>query len=198
MRFLLLLGVLLFVLPASAQDRADLRRVVLVNGDVYVGTVADEEADPVVVVTTDGIERQFRREQVALVAPLIRGRFYRTDSVKTRLFFSPTARTLGGGEFRGDLAYVFPSVTAGLSARVDLLGSGFVTFGDGALATPLVGLKGQVYDGESAKVALGTSALFTFGGEIDGLNGGFVAVPYGVATLGDETRAVSFGVGGIL
>src|SRR5690606_41294546 len=69
------------------------------------------------------------------------------------------------GEFRGDLAYVFPSVTAGLSARVDLLGSGFVTFGDGALATPLVGLKGQVYDGESAKVALGTSALFTFGGD---------------------------------
>src|SRR5690606_16322132 len=102
---------------ASAQERDDLRRVVLVNGDTYVGTVADEGADPLVVVTTDGVVRQFRREQVALVAPLIRGRFFRTDPVKTRLFFAPTARTLGGGAFRGDIVYVFPSVTAGLSDR---------------------------------------------------------------------------------
>ena len=180
---------------AQAQDRSDLRRVVLTNGDVYVGTVADETADPLVIVTADGIERQFRRSQVAFVAPLIRGRFFRTDPIKTRLFFAPTARTLGAGEFRGDLTYLYPSITAGLSDRVDFVGSGFVTVGDGAFATPLLGVKGTVYEGERAQVALGTSALFAFG---DGVEGGFIAVPYGVVTLGDETRAVSFGVGGAL
>lgn len=182
--------------PAAAQEAPpELRRVVLVNGDVYVGTVEDEAADPLVVVTTDGVVRRFGRDQVALVAPLIRGRFFRTDPVRTRLFFAPTARTMGAGAFRGDLAYVFPSVTAGLGDRVDLLASGFVTFGDGAFVTPLVGVKGRVYDGEAADVALGTSALFALG---DGEGDGFLAIPYGVVTLGDETRAVSFGLGGAL
>ncbi|MDX1420780.1 MAG: hypothetical protein R3181_12490 [Rubricoccaceae bacterium] len=195
-RSLLVLALVLgTALAVSAQDNADLRRVVLVNGDVYVGTVADEAADPLVIVTTDGIERRFRRDQVALVAPLIRGRFYRTDPVGTRFFLAPTARTLGGGEFRGDLTYLYPSITAGLSDRVDLLASGFVTFGDGAFVTPLVGVKGLVYDRPTAKVALGTSALFVVGDEVDG---GFVALPYGVVTLGDETKAVSFGLGGAL
>ena len=195
--YLAVLTLLVAAGPALAQENADLRRVVLVNGDVYVGTVADENADPLVIITTDGIERQFRRDQVALVAPLIRGRFFRTDPVKTRLFLAPTARTVGGGEFRGDLTYLYPSITAGLSDRVDLLASGFVTFGDGAFVTPLVGVKGVVYDAPTTKVALGTSALFVVGDDgADGVDGGFIALPYAVATFGDETRAVSVGVGG--
>lgn len=195
-RPLLCLVTVLFALAASApaasgQDRPDLRRVVLTNGDIYVGTVADEAADPVVVVTTDGIERRFPRDRVALVAPLIRGRFFRTDPVRTRLFFAPTARPLGGGDVRADLAYVFPSITAGLSDRVDLLASGFLIVGDGGGATPLVGFKATVVDGPAAQVAVGTSALFVIGGGDDG----FLAVPYGVVTLGDETQSVSFGIG---
>lgn len=191
-----LLAVLLASLAFASVARAqadELRRLVLVNGDVYVGYVADETADPVVIRTTDGVERRFSQAEVDFVAPLIRGRFFRTDPVKTRFFVAPTARTLGGGEFRGDLTYFFPSVTAGLGDRVDLLGSGFVTIGDGAVATPLVGLKAQVYASETAQVALGTSALFAFG---DGADGAFIAAPYAVATLGDETRAVSIGAGG--
>ena len=176
-----------------AQEDDAIRRIVLVDGEVYVGTVEDEEADPLVVVTRDGVERRFPRTRVALVAPLIRGRFFRTDPVRTRFFLTPTARTLGGGEFRGDITLLYPSVTAGLSDRVDLLGSGFISFGEDAFATPLLGLKGQVYDSPTAKVAIGTSALFVIG---SGVDGGFVAVPYAVATLGDETRAFSVGVGG--
>ncbi len=191
--FLLFPLVLLLSSSAWAQDDS-VRRVVLTDGSTYVGTVEDENADPLVVVTRDGIRREFARDRVALVAPLIRGRFFRTDPVGTRFFFAPTARTLGGGAFRGDLALIYPSITAGLSDRVDVLATGFVSFGNESFITPLVGLKGLVYDSPSAKVALGTSALVTLGGGA----GGFVAVPYGVVTLGDETRAVSFGVAGAL
>ncbi len=176
---------------ALAQDDS-LRRVVLVDGAVYVGTVADESADPLVIVTRDGVRREFSRDRVALVGPLLRGRFFRTDPVGTRLFFAPTARTLGGGAFRGDLTVLYPSVTAGLTDGLDLLATGFVGFGEDAFVAPLIGLKGLVYSSPSTKVALGTSALVAVGDGGDG----FVAVPYGVVTLGDETRAVSFGVGG--
>ena len=195
LRSLVALAALLSVSAVSAQDNADLRRVVLTNGDVYVGVVADESADPVVIRTTDGIERQFARDQVELIAPLIRGRFFRTDPVRTRFFFAPTARTLGGGTFRGDLATLYPSLTVGLSDRTDFLATGFVTFGSDVFVTPLLGVKAQILATESAQIALGTSALFAFG---SGADGGFFAIPYGVVTLGDETRAVSIGLGGAI
>ncbi|WP_420455088.1 hypothetical protein [Rubrivirga sp.] len=184
----------LVALASAAQAQSDdRRRIVLTNGDIYVGVVVDGDSDPIVIRTTDGVERRFARADVAEIAPLINGRFFRTDPVKTRLFLSPTARTLGGGEFRGDLTYFYPSITAGLGDRVDLLASGFVTVGDNAFVTPLVGLKAQVYATESTTLALGTSALFAFG---DGTDGAFVAAPYAVATFGDETRAVTVGAGG--
>ena len=194
---LLLALVALALAPAlQAQSNDDLRRVVLLNGDVYVGTVADETADPVVVLTTDGVERSFPRSQVDFVAPLIRGRFFRTDPVKTRFFVAPTARTMGAGEFRGDLTYIFPSVTAGITDRIDFLGSGLLGFassgGDDELFfTPLIGLKGQIVNGDGLQIALGTSAQFQFGSGSNTIS----ATPYGVVTVGDETRAVSFGIG---
>ncbi|MEM0964046.1 MAG: hypothetical protein AAGK21_16075 [Bacteroidota bacterium] len=191
-RFLLAPLALLLAIPTlQAQD--DLRRVVLINGDVYVGVVEDETADPVTIRTTDGIERRFAQAEIDFIAPLIRGRFFRTDPVKTRFFLAPTARTLGAGEFRGDLTYFYPSVTAGLSDRVDLLGSGFVTFSNGNFATPLIGVKGQVYASESAQVALGASTVILLADDP-----AFGAIPYAVATFGDETRAFSIGAGGLI
>ena len=197
----LLLGALVALLlstAALAQSNEDLRRLVLINGDVYVGVVANENADPVVITTTDGVQRRFPRAQVDFIAPLINGRFFRTDPVKTRLFFAPTARTLGGGEFRGDLAYVYPAITAGVSDNVDLLATGFLSFGvnggDGGFITPLVGFKARVLNGEQTQVAVGTSAVFLIG---DG-DSAVGAVPYAVATFGDETRSVSVGAGALV
>ena len=189
-RLILSALVALLLAPAVlAQSSDPLRRVVLVNGDVYVGTVADETADPVVVRTTDGIERSFPRAQVEEISPLIRGRFFRTDPVRTRLTIAPTARTLGAGDVRADF---YPSITVGLGDRVDGLATGYFVVGGDAAASPLLGVKGQVYATERAQVALGTSAAFVF----DGDDLSVLAIPYGVVTLGDETRAVSFGAGG--
>ncbi|MGB3545226.1 hypothetical protein, partial [Rubrivirga sp.] len=145
--------------------------------------------------TTDGVERRFARSAVEFVGPLIRGRFFRTDPVKTRFFLAPTARTLGGGEFRGDLTYIFPSLTAGLSDRVDLTASGLIGVSSGleddVFFTPLVGLKGQVYRSDGVQVALGLSGQAQIGA-----GSSLSAVPYAVATFGDETRAISIGLGG--
>ena len=99
---------LLFLAPAlHAQTDGELRRVVLIDGTVIVGTVVDESADPVVVVTEAGVEQRVPRAQVELVAPLIEGRFFRIDPTRTRLVLTPTGRTLGAGRTRvGTLLYI--------------------------------------------------------------------------------------------
>ena len=198
MRALLpLLAFLLLASGAYAQDAGeDLRRVILTDGTVYFGTVEDENADPVVLVTRDGVRREFARSRVQDILPLINGKFYRTDPVRTRFFLAPTARTLGGGEFRGDLTYFFPSLTAGVSDRLDFTASGLIGAvssggNDEFFFSPLVGVKGQIVSQENLQVALGVSTQVQLGA-----GGSFSALPYGVVTIGDETQAFTFGVGG--
>ena len=210
-RCLLALAALLLASAASAQSNDEVRRVVLANGDVYVGVVADESADPVVVTTRDGIERRFQRDQVEMIAPLIRGRFFRTDPLGTSLAIGPTARTQGGGRTRVGLTGFVPTVNVGLSDRVDLTGAGTFIIGDGSGFVPLIGVKGAVVERPGLTLALGASVAATLGGEdtffVCGDEGcverredgdAFLAVPYGVATVGDATRAFTVGVAGFV
>lgn len=215
MRSFALFSLVLFLATAAhAQSNDEVRRVVLTTGEVYVGVVQDETADPVVVTTRDGIQRQFRRDQVSVVAPLIRGRFFRTDPVKTSLIIAPTARTQGTGNIRLGFTGFVPSVTAGVSDRVDVTGAGFLVLGSGASSVvPLIGVKGQVLRSETATVALGLSAAAVLDDgsrvyyDIDPNgnpiyreedNSGVLAVPYGVATFGDETQSATLGVAGLI
>lgn len=192
-RFATLLALLLLAAPfARAQEGPPLRRVVLIDGSVYVGTVADEAADPLVVVTTDGVSRTFAQAQVEAVTPLIRGRFFRTDPVRTRLFVSPTARTVGDGRVRLSVLGA-PNVAVGLSDRVDVSATGYFALGDGAAVLPLLGMKGTVVQAEGVSVALGASVIVPIGANV---SGAFAAFPYAVASFGDETRSVNIGVTG--
>lgn len=209
-RLLLLLAICLAASAASAQPADEVRRVVLNDGDVYVGVVADEAADPVVVTTRDGLERRFPRDQVAMVAPLLRGRFFRTDPLGTSLAVGPTARTQGGGNTRVGLTGFFPGVNIGLTDRVDITGAGVLLFGDGGGVIPLVGVKGAVVQRPGLTVSLGASVAAVLGGEEVYYDCGafdcvatresassYLGVPYGVATFGDETRAFTVGVAGL-
>ena len=192
-RFATLLALCLVAAPlARAQSDPALRRVVLIDGTVYVGTIADEAADPVVVTTTDGVTRTFARAAVETVAPLIRGRFFRTDPVRTRLFVSPTARTVGDGRVRLSVLGA-PNVAVGLSDRVDVSATGYLALGAGGGALPLLGVKGTVYQSGSAAVAVGASVLVPIGGDV---SGAFAAFPYVAVSLGDETRSVNLGLTG--
>lgn len=201
-----------FAPTAGAQTDAEVRRVVLLNGDVYVGVVEDETADPVVIVTRDGVRREFRQDQVEMIAPLIRGRFFRTDPVGTGLVIGPTARTQGGGAVRVGLTAIVPTVNVGVSDRVDLTGAGGFSFGsEGGGFLPLLGIKGSVVQRDGLTVALGASGAAVLGSEYEDYqcdefgctvtsrdNDSFLAIPYGVVTVGDETRAATFGVAGFV
>ncbi len=192
----LLVAVLLAAPLVRAQADPALRRVVLTDGSVYVGTVADEAADPLVVVTTDGVTRTFARARVETVAPLIRGRFFRTDPVRSRLFLSPTARTIGGGQVR--LSFLgAPNVAVGLTDHVDASATGYLALGDGGGILPLLGIKGTIWQAGNVSVALGASVLIPLTGD-ETIDGSAVAFPYGVVTVGDETRSVNIGLTGVV
>ena len=114
----------LLAVPALQAQTDELRRVVLIDGSVLVGFVEDETADPVVILSESGVEQRVPRAQIATIAPLIDGRFFRVDPTRTRLILTPTGRTLGAGRTRvGTLLYIIPQATVGLNDRVDLGGT---------------------------------------------------------------------------
>ena len=197
-RFAPLVFALLLAASASAQTPGDspgaLRRIVLVDGTVFVGTVADESADPVVILSTDGLERRVPRARVAEITDLIAGRFRRLDPTRSRLILTPTARTIGAGNARLSLlAYIVPNVAYGLTDRIDLSATGFLTFGSGSGVLPVLGFKGTVVDTPGLQAAVGASAVIPLG---DDVGGGFAVTPYGVVTVGSEVRSLTFAVGG--
>jgi len=191
-----LVAVLALASAAQAQS-SDVRRVVLVDGSILVGTVVDESSDPVVITTQNGVEQRIPRAQIELIAPLIDGRFYRVDPTRTRLILSPTGRTLGAGKKRvGTLLYIVPNATFGLTDRVDVGGTLFLSFGsDYASLVPVVGAKVGLVDTGSFAFAIGANA----GTEIGQSDGGtFVATPYAAVTAGSELRSVSASVTGFV
>ncbi len=121
-----------------------------------------------------------------------------TDPTRTRTVLAPTARTLGAGETRlGTTFYIFPSITHGVSERIDLYGSGFGVFGGGGGGFVSVGAKGALVDQPGLGVAIGTTLVVPFASG-DDVNGSFIALPYGVVTVGDNARSVSLGVTGVV
>ena len=196
LRPLLTLALLLVALAPSASGQTDdRRRVVLDDGTVLVGTVADEGADPLVVVTDGGVEQRVPRVRVVEVTPLIDGRFYRLDPTRTRLVVSPTGRTLGRGRTRvGTLVYVVPNATVGLTDRLDLGGTLGITGGSDFLAvTPVIGAKLGLVDTGSFAAAIGTNVALPLATE-GGVNGAFAVTPYAAVTVGSALRSVSASV----
>lgn len=182
---------------ASGQDRSDLRRVVLTNGDVYVGTVADEAADPVVLTTEGGIEQRIPRAQIAEIGPLLDGRFSRYDPARTRLFFSPTARSLGSGNKRFSAYYLFPSIAVSVSERVDMSAGATIPFvsSDGAAIALNGNVKVTLTQSDGFATAVGGSALVPLSTE--DVAPGIGGTVYGLATFGGEAGAVTIGAYGV-
>lgn len=198
MRALLLAAV--FLLPALAWAQDAPRRVVLTDGTVVVGVVADEAADPIVVTTASGVEQRVPRARVARIEPLVGGRFTRVDPTRTRLVFSPTGRTMGQqGQTRlGVLSVVIPNVTYAVTPRVDLGAATFFTFGSGGVGGVLVpGAKAQVVSMPGLDAAVGASVAVPFSSG-DDFDGSFAVTPYAAVSVGDVTRSATVGVTGFI
>lgn len=194
-RFLPLLLALLALAPVLEAQTGELRRVVLEDGTVLVGFVEDESADPLVLVTEAGIEQRVPLARVAEVTALLDGRFTRYDPARTRLFVSPTARSLGSGQRRFSAYYIFPSLAVGLTDRVDVsLGSTIpLVTSDGAGVVLNGNVKAALIESDGFAAAVGGSASVPVATEGDtGVLGTF----YAVATIGGEASAVTVGAYG--
>lgn len=186
---------ILFVFPAAVAQDAPVR-VVLVDGTVITGTVVDANADPVIVVTAEGIEQRVPQARIREITPLIRGRFTRTDPAATRLFVAPTARTLGQGRGRFSAYTILPSVAYGAADFLDVTaGLSIPAIGDGdVFLVGSAGVKAQPFrQGDAFAAALGTTIGFPI---LGGDGGGLIGTVYGVGTIGPSTGSLTFGAFG--
>ncbi|MFQ5575193.1 MAG: hypothetical protein ACE5E0_06175 [Terriglobia bacterium] len=194
---LFILGCVLLAHPVQAQDERPVGeqpvRVVLNDGSKLVGTIIERGEEFVVFRTVSGVEMSLLRDQIkdikVLKGSIVEGHYRRTDPNRTRLFFSPTARSLGGGSGYFSLYEIFfPYVSVGVGD--------VITAGGGVSLVP--GTKQQLLYGatkltlvEKRGVALaagGFVATITSG---EGSGGAL----FGLGTFGGDEAALTLGLG---
>ena len=195
--FLFILGCTMLAHPVQAQDERPMGeqpvRVVLKDGSRLVGTILEESDDAIQFRTASGVEMTIPRDQVKEIETLrgtfVRGEYLRADPNRTRLFFAPTARSLGSGRGYVALYGLFiPYVSVGVG-DVATLGGGISLF-------PFV--EEQLLYGaakftfvERGGVALAAGGFIsTITGE-----GGYGGAVFGVGTFGRSDAALSLGLG---
>lgn len=189
---------------AAAQEAArlvvsdTLLEVRLAAGESYVGRVVAVSGDSITLETTTGTRIQFTRDQAVLVRPAageVRGSaFWRQDPNDTRLFFSPTARTLSRGNgYVGVYELFVPFVAYGVTDRLLIAGgSPFYLALTGEITPPFyVGPKVLLVSSPRFAASAGALAVVV----PDGDNTEAFGVAYGVGTWGTRDHAVSAGAG---
>jgi hypothetical protein len=189
MRAFLLLLALVLVLPTAAQEVGTRQRVVLTGGRVIVGTVVATSGEAVVL-DVDGVRTEIPRAQIVRISD-VTGRFTRNDPNDTRLFITPTGRTLPRGAGRLTTYFVFPSVAYGVTGNLDVSAAASIPVdGNGLVsATAKVG----VVQREALALAAGASASTFYGDNSDLITG----TVYGVGTFGTPERSLTLGAYGI-
>jgi hypothetical protein len=178
-----------------ASPDGHLHRVLLGNGTVYFGWIA-QEGDPVRIQLTDGEVVEIARERVARIEPmrgtLEGGEFWPADPNASRLFFTPTGRNLpaGGGSFNAYYG-LLPFAAVGITDRVTIAGGTPFFFGgdDGRLI--YLAPKVQLVRKEGFQLATGVLALHYTAGPDRG-----TYLVYSVATVGSTPNSgVTAGIG---
>ncbi len=182
--------------PAASAQAPDVRRIVLVDGTILVGVVVDESADPVVIRAENGIEQRIPQSQIVEITELLDGRFTRYDPARTRLFFSPTARSLGAGTKRFSAYYLFPSLALGVSDHVDLSVGSTIPFvsSEGVFLGLNGNVKATLVEQDGFGAAVGGSLVVPISTE--DTTPGAVGTVYALSTIGGDTGAVTLGAYG--
>ena len=197
MRFFLLVALLLVVLvsPSAAQMTGDsaLYQVRLTDGTSIVGRIVSRSPEQIVVVTLTDARFELKPEQIRDVREahgrIVNGEFWWTDPNNTRLFFAPTARSVGQGQgYIGTFMVALPFVSYGLTDRITLAGGAPILFGE---IQPLyIAPKIQVLASENLGVAVGVLSVFSLDGDDES-----VGVLFAVSTVGTSDRALTGGLG---
>jgi hypothetical protein len=128
---------------------------------------------------------------LVLAAPLAAAQTeQRVDPNDSRLFVSPTARTMPQGQGRfSDYMVFFPSLAYGFNDWLDASASVSIIPGS-SVQTLTANLKARVHSSENLDVAVG-NLLATLIGDVDG--NGLAGSVYGLATFGSTRRALTVG-----
>lgn len=164
------------------------------DGASWVGRITAIGADTIHFLTEYGPIRipvhNLSTIETMPVSSIREGQYWFKNPNTTRLFFSPTARTLKQGEgYFADYWIFFPSVTFGITDNL--------TFGGGMSIIPGLDISNQLFFltpklGFDVKenVNLATGVLYMNIPEAKALG-----IIYGVSTFGDENRSATAGLG---
>lgn len=184
--------------PGRLEVGDSLWEVRLRQGEAYVGRVVAVAGDTVTLETANGTRIEFTRAQVISAQPArgtLHGQvFWREDPNATRLFFSPTGRSLPeNGGYLGVYELFIPFVAYGVTDRLALAGgSPFYLAFTGEITPPLyLGPKLQVM--RSDRLAASVGAMGVIVPEDDETH--HFGILYGVGTYGSPDYAVSAGAG---
>lgn len=187
-------------LPARAQAQVEVRpaeageiqEVRLTDGSTLVGRVI-ASGDPIRFELASGGVVELARAQIrelrTVRGKLHDGAFWARDPSANRLFFGPTARTIGEGH--GYLAVFeafFPSVSVGLTDEVTMGGGTILRAIDGADRPFWLVPKVKLLEARHTALSVGALA-------ITNLDHGWAGILYGVLTRGDPDNAVTLGLG---
>lgn len=199
---LLILFLWLAPVAASAQtvSRQDSVRVMteleMRDGSRFVGDVVEETADTIRLRSLSGTEVDVRKADIdkrrSVTGRVADGRFVAFDPNRTRLFFGPTARPLGKGQwYFADYWLFFGFVGGGVTEHLTLAGGGLLI---PELANNFfyVAPKLTLLGGERRSLGVGVLAGFVGGDDLEYGNFGIV---YGVYTHGWSDNALTLGAG---
>jgi hypothetical protein len=182
--------------PAHAQEpppAAEVQRVRLHDGSVLIGTVVEQTADRVVVVTTAGSRVEIPRAQVASIVTVTRGpggEFWMEDVNATRLFFGPTGRSLGGGEgYLSVFQLFFPFAAYGITDWLTVA-AGTAVFPEVMFQLFYIAPKVRVASTPGFEAGVGVLALF-----LPRETRESAGIAYGVGSVGTPDRGLTFGAG---
>ena len=183
-----------FSRPEQTADASTIFELVLRDGSRIFGTVVRNTDQEVVFKTSSGATLTAAKADVVSLrrvkGRLSNGEFVRSDEHRSRLFFAPTARSLEKGQVSvGVFQFLAPFVQVGVTDRFSVGGGTPLIFGLDEDSRPFwVTPKMQVYNGDSAKAAVGVLHLFGFDGHSAGIG-------YGVTTFGSTDDALTVGAG---
>ena len=169
----------------------------LTGGESYVGRVVVVEVDTISLSTVTGTRIRFPRGQVARVRPAqgrIRdGVYWPPDPNTTRLFFSPTGRTLPqDGAYAGVYELFVPFIAYGITDALMIAGGSPFYLALGGQTPPVyLGPKLRVFASERLATSVGALALVV----PDASDSFHLGILYGAATWGDADASVSGGLG---
>lgn len=181
--------------PVQAQEVAQevLYELVLKDGTRIHGYLEQDAPDRITLRTLGGARLQVERANIVSLeragGRVESGRFLKSDSNPTRLFFGPTGRAVKKGEgYVGVYELFLPFVQVGITDRLSIGAGTPLVFGGGGNRPFWITPKFQLHESRTTSTSIGAIHFLN----VDGVN---LGIAYAASTFGTTDDAVTVGVG---